>query len=68
MNTVSGFCRKMAGTFVAAIMSASGPAMAQEVLPFPTLPMGGKAGPTLQDSVHQWREEPSYLPADGLTF
>jgi len=41
------------------------PALAQEVLPFPDPPMGGKVGPTLQESVHQWRETPSYLPEDA---
>jgi len=40
-------------------------AQAQDVLPFPTPPMGGKVGPTMQESVHKWREEPSRLPADA---
>jgi len=39
--------------------------VAQEVLPFPTPPMGGKVGPTMQESVHKWRETPSYLPEDA---
>lgn len=38
---------------------------AQDVLPFPDPPMGGKAGPTMQESVHKWRTEPSRLPADA---
>jgi hypothetical protein len=29
---------------------------AQEVLPFPTPPMGDKVGTTMQESVHKWRE------------
>jgi len=41
------------------------PAWAQEVLPFPTPPMGGKVGPTMQESVHKWREAPSHLPEDA---
>jgi hypothetical protein len=40
-------------------------AQAQDSLPFPDAPMGGKAGPTMQESVHKWREEPSRLPADA---
>jgi arylsulfatase len=38
---------------------------AQDVLPFPDAPMGGKVGPTMQESVHKWREEPRRLPADA---
>jgi arylsulfatase len=38
---------------------------AQEVLPFPDPPMGGKVGPTMQESVHKWREQPRHLPADA---
>jgi arylsulfatase len=37
----------------------------QDVLPFPTPPMGGEVGPTMQESVHKWRETPSYLPKDA---
>ena len=40
-------------------------AHAQDVLPFPDPPMGGKVGPTMQESVHKWRTEPSRLPADA---
>jgi len=36
-----------------------------EVLPFPTPPMGGEAGPTMQESVHKWREKPNHLPEDA---
>ena len=35
------------------------------VLPFPRPPMGGTVGPTLQQSVHKWRQEPRRLPADA---
>jgi len=41
------------------------PAWAQDVLPFPAPPMGGKVGPTMQESVHKWREAPSHLPEDA---
>jgi len=40
-------------------------AQAQEVLPFPDPPMGGKVGPTMQESVHKWRVEPRRLPEDA---
>jgi len=40
-------------------------AQAQDSLPFPDAPMGGKVGPTMQESVHKWRGEPSRLPADA---
>ncbi|UCF19456.1 MAG: arylsulfatase [Gemmatimonadota bacterium] len=35
------------------------------VLPFEPPPMGGTVGPTMQESVHKWREQPSHLPADA---
>jgi len=35
------------------------------VLPFKGPPMGGTTGPTMQQSVHKWREQPSHLPADA---
>jgi len=41
------------------------PALAQDVLPFPTPPMGGTVGPTMQESEHKWREAPSHLPEDA---
>jgi len=41
------------------------PAWAQDVLPFPDPPMGGKVGPTMQESEHKWREAPSHLPKDA---
>ena len=46
-------------------MLTSGTLTAQDVLPFPSPPMGGKVGPTMQESVHKWREQPSHLPADA---
>jgi hypothetical protein len=36
-----------------------------DVLPFPSPPMGGSVGPSLQESVHRWRTEPSHLPEDA---
>jgi len=48
-----------------ALILAAGSALAQDVLPFPEPPMGGKVGPTMQQSVHQWREQPRHLPADA---
>lgn len=45
-----------------------GSALAQDILPFPDPPMGGSVGPTIQESVHQWREVPSHLPDDAPTF
>ena len=36
-----------------------------DVLPFPAPPMGGSVGPTMQESVHKWREAPSHLPEDA---
>ena len=40
-------------------------ARAQESLPFPEPPMGGKVGPTMQESVHKWRKQPRHLPEDA---
>jgi arylsulfatase len=47
------------------VLMFSGSADAQEVLPFPDPPMGGKVGPTMQESVHKWRETPRHLPEDA---
>ncbi|WP_439102971.1 arylsulfatase [Congregibacter sp.] len=44
---------------------SSVPVFAQDVLPFPAPPMGGSVAPTMQESVHKWRETPSYLPEDA---
>jgi len=35
------------------------------ILPFPMPPMGGKVGPTMQESVHKWRQQPRHLPKDA---
>ncbi len=49
--------------FILAVLTTL--AQAQEVLPFPTSPMGGKVGPTMQESVHKWREQARHLPEDA---
>ena len=46
-------------------VESEGLAGAGDVLPFPEPPMGGKVGPTMQDSVHKWREKPRHLPEDA---
>jgi len=46
-------------------MVMAGPVAAQDVLPFPAPPMGGKVGPTMQESVHKWREQVRHLPEDA---
>jgi arylsulfatase len=51
--------------FTALVLLATGSAWAQDVLPFPAPPMGGKVAPTMQESVHKWREAPSHLPEDA---
>ena len=51
--------------FCLIIVFASVSVVAQDVLPFPTPPMGGKVGPTMQESVHKWREKPNHLPEDA---
>jgi len=43
----------------------AGAVVAQDVLPFAAPPMGGKAGQTMQESVHKWREQPRHLPPDA---
>ena len=48
-----------------ALICLTGPVCAQDILPFPTPPMGGKVGPTMQESVHKWREQPRHLPEDA---
>jgi len=47
------------------VLFTSASLVAQDVLPFPTPPMGGEVGPTMQESIHKWRETPSYLPEDA---
>ena len=56
---------------VTGMVFGSGAALAADppedgsVLPFPTPPMGGSVGNTMQDSVHKWRQAPSRLPEDA---
>jgi arylsulfatase len=47
------------------VLLSAGFVSAQEVLPFPEPPMGGEVGPTMQQSVHKWREQPRHLPEDA---
>jgi hypothetical protein len=47
------------------LILSTGSALAQEVLPFPEPPMGGKVEATMQESVHKWREQPRHLPKDA---
>jgi arylsulfatase len=47
------------------VLLSAGFVPAQEVLPFPEPPMGGEVGPTMQQSVHKWREQPRHLPEDA---
>jgi arylsulfatase A-like enzyme len=61
--TILQFCSLTVGTF--ALLFTASNVTAQDVLPFPTPPMGGKVGPTMQESVHRWREEPRRLPEDA---
>ena len=48
---------------IALLLSAV--ASAQDVLPFPSAPMGGKVGQTIQESVHKWRVQPRHLAEDA---
>ena len=61
--TILQFCSLTVGTL--ALLFTASNVTAQDVLPFPTPPMGGKVGPTMQESVHRWREEPRRLPEDA---
>ena len=54
--------RLLLGATLAVFTLQIGPALGQEVLPFPDPPMGGKVGPTMQESVHKWRQTPRRLP------
>ncbi len=47
------------------LMTYTANVIAQDTLPFPDPPMGGKVGQTMQESVHKWREQPSRLPPDA---
>ena len=59
---IAGFSTSLCATLVGGGMMS---AQAQDSLPFPDAPMGGKVGRTMQESVHKWRGEPSRLPADA---
>lgn len=48
--------------FLGAVFLFASTILAQDVLPFPTPPMGGKVGPTMQESVHKLRDQPRHLP------
>jgi arylsulfatase A-like enzyme len=65
MERVSRLAR--AAAFAAAICSGvlSSLVAAQDILPFPEPPMGGEVGPSMQTSVHKWRETPRHLPKDA---
>ena len=52
-------------TTILVLMLSAGPVGAQDVLPFPSPPMGGKVGPTMQKSVHKWRVQPRHLAEDA---
>lgn len=73
LNDVSNVSRTscllglLLAAFVAAASWGCGGASSEPgaVLPFDPPPMGGTAGPTMQQSVHRWREQPSHLPADA---
>ncbi|MGH8516176.1 MAG: sulfatase-like hydrolase/transferase [Panacagrimonas sp.] len=45
--------------------SATAGVAAQDVLPFPPEPSASHVGTTLSNSTHQWRKQPSHLPADA---
>ena len=57
-------CGLAVGVFAFSLFTAE-LVIAQEVLPFPTPPMGGKVGPSMQESVHKWREPIRHLPDDA---
>ena len=42
-----------------------GQGFAQQNLPFKKVPSASKAGITLKESTHNWRQEPNYLPKDA---
>lgn len=57
--------RLIVGHLTFSLCLTAGSVMGQDVLPFPEPPMGGKVGPTIQESVHKWRKEPRHLPKDA---
>ena len=57
---------QLALVLTAALYGCGGPPSEPgDVLPFPSPPMGGSVGPTMQESVHKWRTAPSHLPEDA---
>ena len=50
---------------IVALLLSAAAVVAQDVLPFPTPPMGGKVGPTMQQSLHKWREQARHFPEDA---
>jgi len=52
-------------TVILLVLQWAGAVGAQDVLPFPEPPMGGKVGPTMQESVHKWRQPQLHLPEDA---
>jgi len=60
----SAFCANAAAIAVMTL-TCSSVALAQANLPFPKAPSASKAGMTLQESEHNWRQEPNRLPADA---
>ncbi|MEJ2340403.1 MAG: arylsulfatase [Gemmatimonadales bacterium] len=67
MNLATYFTKRIPISCAAAfiVLVFSGSVDAQDVLPFPDAPMGGKVGPTMQESVHKWREAPRHLHEDA---
>ncbi len=53
------------GALASLLLLLPGSGLSQEVLPFPEPPMGGTVGPTMQESVHRWRQQPRHLPEDA---
>jgi len=51
--------------FLFAMVSFVGNSIAQQNLPFPKANSASKAGVTLAESEHHWREEPNRLPEDA---
>ena len=47
------------------LFHSAGSVSAQDKLPFSDPPMGGKVGPTMQQSVHKWRQQPHHLSEDA---
>lgn len=60
------FCFHLAGyLLLVALISSTGQAVAQDILPFPPTPSASEAGVTIESSTYQKRVEPRRLPADA---